>query len=304
MQSPSSPVASSHKKFLSLYYGLGIGAGGCVLPLVIDTFFPIVLRSTPYNISDYVVWLVNLLIWLSVPIAIFIGGRAVARRTRKAGSGTIVGLLAGIITMADMIISLILQMMNKDSGLFGAGEHLRLTIYVSIPVCLGMVYLGFITGLVGRAEQQGQRTIGTWYASALIIMLTTPSLFLSDPVNAVINPTGFVYSGVFITFLIITSIIGFIIWIMLLVEYGRIQAWGAFTLTIFFSGIMLLVYLISGAKSPQPANYVVVQPAGYPPVAAPQPANSEAITILQQRYARGEIDGESYNQMMATLKNS
>jgi hypothetical protein len=116
--------------------------------------------------------------------------------------------------------------------------------------------------------------------------------------------------GADLSIMIIGSLCGMVAWIMTLVQFAQAQSWGSFTLTFFFSGIMVLVYLIVGAQPRQPAPYVALPPGAYVPIAGvyppmqpvpAQPPQPDAVSLLQQRFARGEIDAETYRQMLATL---
>lgn len=93
------------------------------------------------------------------------------------------------------------------------------------------------------------------------------------------------------------SILFAIAWINVLINLSRAQFWGWFALTFFFGGIMVLIYLVSGPEpflqvaTPQPLSAV------FAPNVGTKPALTPALDILQQRYARGEIDTATFNQM-------
>jgi hypothetical protein len=114
-----------------------------------------------------------------------------------------------------------------------------------------------------------------------------------------------------IFFMITTSVLGMISWIGTLVNLSRMQAWTWFVLTFFFGGIMIFIYLVGG---PQPLSArqlpLMQQGSGispYPAFSASssqvyQPSSVAARDILQQRYARGEIDSATFQQMRALLE--
>ena|SRR5215469_2140497 len=80
---------------------------------------------------------------------------------------------------------------------------------------------------------------------------------------------------------------------------------GAGLMALFWIGLLglliwaLLRLLSGGSRMSVPASAPPWQSYGTPPVAGPS-----AIEILQQRYARGEIDAETYQQMLERLQAS
>ena len=324
-----------------LLFGLYIGAGyGAISVLVNSIFNALLAKLTDYSTLSnmvFALWLIHILLAIALSIALFFVGRTAAKRSHRAGSGTQVGL---VVTVLYVLFYLLTLFIGKWQSLYDA---LNFTVYTglfALLTSLFLIYLGFVAGLVGRAEQQQQRSIGTLYALgtiftlSAIISLSNIGLLNYFSGNGVLGnytsgPGGLGdYLGaevviVAVACLVVTVILSFIIWIKVLIEYSHVQAWGAFMLTIFFSGIMLLVYLINGAHAPQAVSYIVMQPGAYPPVAPPvapayppyvppalevqavappvQPPNADAIAVLQQRYARGEIDATTYNQMITTL---
>lgn len=116
--------------------------------------------------------------------------------------------------------------------------------------------------------------------------------------------------------MVIAGIPGMIAWIGALINLSRGEQWAWFILMFFFGGITLLIYLIGGPAVPAAGQTPVRQPwvsglQGNAPLAvAPQmasplvpqpPPQLSALDIVQQRFARGEIDAETYRQMLATL---
>lgn len=118
-----------------------------------------------------------------------------------------------------------------------------------------------------------------------------------------------------IVFMVIAGIFSMISWIGTLVNLSRAQLWTWFFLTFFFGGIMILVYLVAGPHPRLTGPYVPAQqgavavptnaatgiPAqAYQPQSPPQQPST--LDILQQRYARGEIDMRTFQQMRELLE--
>lgn len=120
-----------------------------------------------------------------------------------------------------------------------------------------------------------------------------------------------------IVMIVLGGISGMIAWIGALLNLSRAQQWAWFVLMFFFSGIMLLIYLIGGpqplgkGQTPHaqqlltypPPNYPPGIPSQLPPAQAYSPSRPiSALEILQQRYVRGEIDTATFDEMRARLE--
>lgn len=173
-----------------------------------------------------------------------------------------------------------------------------------------------------------KKIIGTFYALSLLMYLFIGFIFLTDWVSytgsdaqsyAQLYPTFLDYvtaggAGYFIVPVILGGLFGMTAWIGTLINLGQAQEWTWFLLAFFFGGLVVLIYLFAGPKAKSslqmryPSNY---PPSYYPPgVLPPQPIPQapqaapppSALEILQQRYARGEIDTATYEQMRDRLK--
>ncbi len=173
-----------------------------------------------------------------------------------------------------------------------------------------------------------KKMIGTFYFLSLLMVLFIGFVFLTDwyaytgsdaQTYAQAFPTflDFVAEngvGVFIVPLILGSLFGMIAWIGTLINLGREQEWIWFLLAFFFGGLVILLYLFAGPKArpslqtPYAAGY---SPSHSLPGVLPQPPivhtfqsapSPSALEIIQQRYARGEIDAATFHQMRAELE--
>jgi hypothetical protein len=137
-----------------------------------------------------------------------------------------------------------------------------------------------------------------------------------------INQTNTISAGVFVG---ISGILVLIIWIITLVNLGRAREWGWFFGMLFAPGVVMLVYAIAGPKplkrgaapqlqpsslSPQLAStpQLPSTPYSYPSASHQQsfrPLQSapSSLEILRQRYARGEIDSATYDEIAARLQS-
>lgn len=222
-------------------------------------------------------------------------GILVARKTRRARSAPLACLLIGLLLiLSDTIIQI---------GGTGSLSSWYFLIQDFLLACLGC-YLGFLGGLIGRITERTRKTIGLFYAIGVIFVGTMAPLLIDGLLFHTAS------SILDLSFIALGSLCGMVAWIMTLVQFAQAQSWGAFTLTFFFGGIMTLVYLIVGVPPRQLTPYAVPSPGAYVPVAVayppmqPAPAQSpqsDAVSLLQQRLARGEIDIETYRQILATL---
>lgn len=275
-----------------LIFGLSFGIGFGLFDLI----YYYLLEVLPFPVGSILAgWPSEILFFLLYFSVCLIVGTLAAGKTYRAVSGTLASLLVGLFFILFEFISLAIV---RNLPYFPTD---LLSVF---PAVLLGIYVSFIGGLIGRTTDGTRKIIGFFFAVGVILESTALiNLILNAPYN------GMQSSIAAISIAAIGSIGGIIAWIMTLVQFAQAQAWGRFALAIFFSGIMVLVYLIVGAQPSQPVQYVALQLGAYPPV-APQPGvypspmpvqQPDAISILQQRFARGEIDAETYKQMVATL---
>lgn len=296
-----------------LIYGLGFGLGVVVFNFIYYFIYyygmEALFRSWAYStLSGIVSNLLSIFFFLCFFAACLVAGILAARKTRRAGSATLASLLVGLgFFLSELILQYVGMIGVRYVAIAYTYRYLGLEVF---PVaCLG-VYVGFIGGLIGRSTESTRRMIGIFYAIGVIFSCITFVSFVDNYLYFFYGP--FIFYGFGLILLALGGLCSMVAWIMTLIQYAKVQSWGAFTLTFFFSGIMVLVYLIVGVLPQQPAQYVVLQPGAYAPGAvayqpmqpAPaQPSQPDAISILQQRFARGEITEETYRQMFATLTN-
>lgn len=104
-------------------------------------------------------------------------------------------------------------------------------------------------------------------------------------------------------------VLGIIAWIGGLVKQGKQQEWGWFICTLLFGNLVLLIYLIAvPERDPQMFAVAYATPGAFVPVMPQQPAfqapmasQPSALAVLEQRFARGEIDMATYQQMREML---
>lgn len=106
-----------------------------------------------------------------------------------------------------------------------------------------------------------------------------------------------------------------IVWIGTLIRQGKQQEWVWFVCTLLFGNFITFIYLLAVPDRPflqtsgVGASDASLPQAGYPASGFPPsivqvpPTPPSALDVLGQRFARGEIDAETYQHMRAMLEN-
>ncbi|MBO0778735.1 MAG: hypothetical protein J2P37_07890, partial [Ktedonobacteraceae bacterium] len=105
------------------------------------------------------------------------------------------------------------------------------------------------------------------------------------------SPLGIVAGGILVAAAII---MGFIAWIGMLINLAKAQAWTMFTLAFFFSGIILLIYLFSdartfAAKTAPPPQPWLAQPERTPSPSASYPSSYQSVIFKYGVIAGGML---------------
>jgi uncharacterized membrane protein len=91
-------------------------------------------------------------------------------------------------------------------------------------------------------------------------------------------------------------------WIGALASLARAQEWGWFWGVLLVSGLMLPMYIFIGPEPLTPAQAAYARGQRLPTSAPIPQQSSPALAVLQERYARGEIDTATYEEMRARLE--
>lgn len=327
MQSyPQSPVQNmTPQRPWSLIYGVSFGVILSLLNIILFYVLNTLFRHMEYEIFNYIDDLLDTLFFLLYFSACLVMGILAARKTRYASSATLASLLIGLLFILGQII---LQLTYNQSIFLALDAHglqplpqgvdlialdITFDLYIYFPIPFLGIYVCSLGGLIGRPTERTRRTVGICYAISVILTISAVLSFIENYILLSTPPAFALFIS--ITLIFIASASGMVAWIMTLTRFAQAQSWGAFTLTFFFGGIMVLDYLIAGAhpRQPmQPGQYVILTPGAYVPVVGAyppmqsvpaRPPQPDAISLLQQRFARGEIDAETYRQMLATLTN-
>lgn len=268
------------------------------------------LSVAPFFLGDMFMPVLALILFILCPIA----GLWAARRTQRTLSGTWAGLSAATcIVLVDVIILWLSGEFRAYSIGFFILTHL-------LTLAMG-TYLGFLGGLIGRKKKSVKNIIGVFYCISMVIFGTSLLVVLYDWADFYYwanYGTSSLYAGNFYSMPLlwgialvqpVASICGLIATILTLIEFYRVRAWTQFILTFFFSGILTLIYLITGAQpapAPVPQNAPLVAaslpPSSLPVALAATPAQPSALDILQQRLAKGEIDEATYQRLAVVLE--
>lgn len=287
IQPPGTGFSANRVAFIQ---GLIFGLAAAGIFTILDIFFYHLL------LFAYIVIL---------PISYVLAGIFASRRTGQIRTGVFTSFW---ISLWYLLSSLFVPLHAK--GIF----------FIALPVGVGLGALGGLLGSALRQQRGGlsKKTIGALYLISLVFeVLPAIPLVAALTQGYIDTPT--------IEAIIILSIImalygipGIIAWIGTLVNLSRAQEWVWFILVFLFGGIAVLIYLLAGPQPrgvgpalqaqqvvpAPPPNTPFGGPAYYPPPAQAYPPAQplSALDLLQQRYARGEIDTATYDQIRARLE--
>jgi putative membrane protein len=245
---------------------------------------------------------------LVLPIPYILAGIVASRRTGKTRTGVFasfwitIGYLLGLLLVS-----------------FRAPGRLLFVLLIALAVGVG---LGALGGLLGSAlrQQRGsmsKKTIGTLYLISLVLEVFPAIPLVAAFTQGYIDPPTLEAIIVLAIIMGLFGIPGIIAWIGTLVNLAKEQAWGWFILVFLFGGIAVLIYVLAGPQPRGVGQALQAEPvAPAPPLNAPfggppypLPAQAyppaqpiSALDILQQRYARGEIDTATFDEMLARLE--